>query len=319
MADYSTIKGFTIQSLTSDPSNLLLGQVWYNTTSNTLKGYGLQGTSAWASGGNMNEGRPGLAGAGTQTAAFACAGGPPGPYKANMETYDGTSWTEVGNLQTETDYNAASGSTTAGLSFQGTSYTTQTESWNGTSWSVAGGALNTGRQQGAGFGTQTASISATGNAPPNSPLVEKYDGTSWTEVGDVNTARSYVKGGGTATSGIIGPGNPPSGITETYDGTTWTEVNNVNTARFAYGMSKDGANTSALLFAGNVPTASTLVEQWDGTSWTEVADVSNGTQECAGAGTGGFALLFGGNSPAGYTDTVEEWAAAAATKTFTAS
>ena len=39
MAEYIKEKGFTIQSLASDPSPLLEGQVWYNTTSTVLKGY----------------------------------------------------------------------------------------------------------------------------------------------------------------------------------------------------------------------------------------------------------------------------------------
>jgi len=43
MATYITIKGIEIQSLASDPSNPVEGQVWYNTTSTTLKGY--NGTS----------------------------------------------------------------------------------------------------------------------------------------------------------------------------------------------------------------------------------------------------------------------------------
>jgi hypothetical protein len=39
MTIYITIKGVAIQSVASDPSNPTEGQVWYNTTSNTLKGY----------------------------------------------------------------------------------------------------------------------------------------------------------------------------------------------------------------------------------------------------------------------------------------
>jgi len=35
MAEYKGIKGFKVQSLGSDPS--IVGQVWYNTSSNTLK------------------------------------------------------------------------------------------------------------------------------------------------------------------------------------------------------------------------------------------------------------------------------------------
>ena len=43
MPSYITLKGITIQSLASDPSNLVEGDIWFNTTSGTLKGY--NGTS----------------------------------------------------------------------------------------------------------------------------------------------------------------------------------------------------------------------------------------------------------------------------------
>ena len=43
MATYITLKGTTVEVLASDPPNPVEGQVWYNTTSDTLKGY--NGTS----------------------------------------------------------------------------------------------------------------------------------------------------------------------------------------------------------------------------------------------------------------------------------
>jgi hypothetical protein len=38
MADYKNIKGFNIQYLDSDPPNPIEGQMWFNSTSQTLKG-----------------------------------------------------------------------------------------------------------------------------------------------------------------------------------------------------------------------------------------------------------------------------------------
>ena len=43
MATYITIKGATIQIIAGDPANPVEGQVWYNTTTGTVKGY--NGTS----------------------------------------------------------------------------------------------------------------------------------------------------------------------------------------------------------------------------------------------------------------------------------
>ena len=69
MADYKGIKGFTIQTIAGDPPAPIEGQVWYNTTSNVLKGYAPV-TGAWASGGTMVSPNYQMAGAGIQTAAL---------------------------------------------------------------------------------------------------------------------------------------------------------------------------------------------------------------------------------------------------------
>ena len=39
MATYKEISGFNIKSLASDPANPLEGEMWYNSTSGTLKVY----------------------------------------------------------------------------------------------------------------------------------------------------------------------------------------------------------------------------------------------------------------------------------------
>ena len=74
MATYTNIQGQNILIVSSDPANPTVGQMWYNTTSNTLKGSAEIG--AWATGGNLGTGRAYLAGAGTQTAGLAIGGSP---------------------------------------------------------------------------------------------------------------------------------------------------------------------------------------------------------------------------------------------------
>ena len=37
MSTYKNIQGFTIQSLAANPSPLIVGQIFYDTTTNTLK------------------------------------------------------------------------------------------------------------------------------------------------------------------------------------------------------------------------------------------------------------------------------------------
>jgi hypothetical protein len=76
MADYKNIKGFNIQYLDSDPPNPIEGQMWFNSTTQTLKGAEAATIvdATWASGGDLNTARSELAGTGTQTAALAIAG-----------------------------------------------------------------------------------------------------------------------------------------------------------------------------------------------------------------------------------------------------
>jgi len=39
MAAYKTLKGQSIRKVAQDPTNPLLGEIWYNTTLGLLKGY----------------------------------------------------------------------------------------------------------------------------------------------------------------------------------------------------------------------------------------------------------------------------------------
>ena len=95
MADYKGIKGFKVQSLASDPS-LPIGQVWYNTAGNVLK-YQALGDGTWASGGAIGTRRYAAMGSGISTAGLVF-GGCPNPGVAITESYNGTAWSEVADL-----------------------------------------------------------------------------------------------------------------------------------------------------------------------------------------------------------------------------
>jgi hypothetical protein len=74
MTLYKGIQGFSVQNLSADPTDPNEGQLWYNSTSNVWKVEEATAAGAWATGGNLNTARDGLAGAGTQTAALAFGG-----------------------------------------------------------------------------------------------------------------------------------------------------------------------------------------------------------------------------------------------------
>jgi len=320
MATYSTVKGFTIQSLSSDPPAPVEGQVWYNTASNVLKGYGAQGTGAWASAGALNTARQGAANFGIQTAAI-CAAGYTGSPSNLCESYNGTAWTEVNNT-TDSNYAFAGsfGTQTAGIKAGGGSASNVTESWDGTCWtSSANLATGVGDAE-AGSGTQTAGIVACGWITPNDQkIAQTYDGTSWAAANSCNTARSYVaRSGITQDTAIVTGGSvSPQQQTETYNGTSWTEVSDLNTGR--QNASGGGPSTSGLVFGGSPPYRA-LTENWNGTSWTEVADLATAVYR-SGAGSnspGTTNISFGGYTGA-YADATEEWTVPDAIKTFTAS
>ena len=159
MTTYKEIKGTQIEVLESDPSNPVEGQVWYNSTSNVLKGNIFQ-TAAWSTGGALNTARNSLAGAGTKDAGLAIAGAPD---RAITESYNGTNWTEVGDLNTGRQQLAGSGTQTSALAYMGENASnptmTASESWNGSSWTNTP-SLNTTRFVGQGTGADNTNALA---------------------------------------------------------------------------------------------------------------------------------------------------------------
>jgi hypothetical protein len=327
MADYKGIKGFTIQTIAGDPPAPILGQVWYNTTSNVLKGYATVAGS-WSSGGNLNTTRTGPVGAGSQTAALCISGNAGGPITAFTEQYNGSAWTEVGDLGTARYEATSAGTTTAGLLAGGNNNVTfgmgNVEEYNGTSWSEVNN-IGTARYKiNPSIGTQTAALAVGGIlSSTQQDLNESYDGTSWTELADLNSARGNGGAAGTSTAAILAGGLLPgqTNFTETWDGTSWTEVGNLNTVRNSCGSAFQAASTAALIFGGDNGGPArymAITEKWDGTSWTEVADLATACRTQAGAGTGSAALSAGGDNPP-VTAQTEEWTEGPTVVTFTSS
>ena len=310
MADYKGIKGFTIPTVSSDPSNPILGQIWYNSTTDTLKGVEV-GVGTWSSSNAMNTGRRFFAGLGTQATALAAGGS---PVLVNLtETYDGTSWTEDNDLNTNHgDGVSGFGTTSAGAAVGGKGSPASptgidsVEEWNGTGWTEAT-AYPSSVAGGASAGTQTSGIYIGGTKPAITNVTSEYDGTNWTSGGDLNTGRGYLAGFGTQVATVALAGYAPGNVSiqEQYNGTSWTEAGDLNTARRSLGGS--GSTTAGLGFGGYISAAQDLTESYDGTSWTEVADLGTARYRL-GAGTSSpntSSIGFGGG-PGGKTDT-EEW------------
>ena len=124
-------------------------------------------------------------------------------------------------------------------------------------------------------GTSTAAL-AFGGRSPSSAANEIYDGTSWTEIGDLNTARHSMSTSGTTTSALSigGENGGYTGIVEEWNGASWTEITDLNTTRGEGGGA--GANAeAAIIFGGAAPPGKFAnTESWNGSSWTEVGDLN---------------------------------------------
>ena len=332
MADYKGIKGFTIQTIAGDPPAPIVGQVWYNTTSNVLKGY-VSGTGAWAAANDMNLARAENAGAksGTVTAALAFGGDappsttPPG-YTAETEEYDGTSWSEVSNLTSVRAAMGSLGTQTAAMCISGNHPSPPnpnlSEIYNGTSWSEVA-ETQTRRTYVGGAGTITAGLAAGGSGTISN---ESWNGSSWSEEADLNTVRDGSGSAGTVnTAALVMGGSPPGGlvVTEQWNGTSWSEVGDLNSGRGGFAASF-GTSTSAIAAGGHTgptPSRSLLTEKWDGTSWTEVGALAVAMRLGAGGGTSSAGMRADGHPGAGgYSLTSSEWADPyVAVKTFTSS
>ena len=257
-----------------------------------------------------------LAGAGLQTAGIAFGGDTP-PSTAIAESYDGSSWTEVGDLNTARIRLGGAGLQTAALAFGGyvSANSALTEEFNFTAMAVTAGAwsssnsMNTGRSQGAGCGTQTAALAISGRRSGSSPdadiaNVESYDGSSWTEGPDVNSPAYNRGGAGPSTAAVVVGGNSDVGgaenidKTEEYDGSSWTQGGTLSRRSERLGVF--GIQTSCVACGGADyphPNFNDITEEYNGTAWTAYPSVTI-SADIAGmmaAGTETAGVIWGGN------------------------
>ena len=321
MSTFKEIRGQLIRKYTTDPTTPLEGQIWYNSTSGTLKGYGEGVMSTWASGGTYPTPVTNIQSAGTSTAGLAFGGVDtytPSPNTSSLtSSYNGTSWTALAapaNLDTAINWGCGCGTETSALCFSGNGPTPPaagsiaSQSWDGSTWTATNN-MNTYRMAPAGAGTQGAALCAGGYIPPASPAssnaAEEFDGTNWSTVNPINTTRGLVVGGGIQTAAVIyggydwgGPGARNN--TEEYDGTNWTSVNNLPAASEGFGGS--GTQTATIAWC---PTYAAL---YDGTNWTNTTSMTSargGTTKQIGSGNIGVAL--GGDAGPGLVDQTEEY------------
>ena len=332
MTTYKDIRGTHIKTVTTDPPAPLNGQMWYNSTTQVMKGFTSSPVGSWSTGSALNTARNALGGVGANTeAALAFGGGPPPAPSAIAitESWNGSSWTEVSDLNSKRALMGSAGTYTSAIAAGGDQYSGTSESWNGSSWSNITSSPNTGHtQRGAGSDSEDALFFG-GSPYASNTQTDYWNGSSWTEGGNLNTARQCAAGSGKTYTAALGMGgeNPSGklGIVESYNGSSWTEIADLNTARGDVAGS-DGTQTSTLFFGGAVPPGAggtgvlALTEAWNGSSWTETTDLNTARSALAGAGADNeSALAFGGGTPPNTGATEEFVSPTTSTVTFTAS
>ena len=349
MTTYQGAKGANILVVSSDPSNPLEGQIWYNTTSNTLKAYQYVAAS-WSTGPTLGTARNNMgAGSnnGTQTAYLISGGSPgaapPGPVYSPItnagEQYNGSSWTSAGTMPVSRRSNSGAGTQTAGMSIAGADTTNSASTdnllYNGSAWTT-GGSIPANRRDGGACGTQTATLYIGGFfAPPsvgppysNNNNTYVYNGTSWTSgntyptdiyfSGASGTSAAALSSGGTANP--FGPLMTSTANVNSWNGTSWTSTTALPTAQSR--VLGSGTQTAQIGF-GNASPSANFLYQWNGSSWTTGTGYSTVRGSAAGGGTSTIASLVTGGDPFSgprVTDATELYSGAANTiKTITAS
>ena len=319
MATYYGTYGQKVQYLASDPSDPQTGQVWYNSTSATLKVRAVSTTGTWATVGNMNSGRTSFAPQSVGTASSTLAAGG-FPYVATVETYNGTTWSPATSLNDARMTVAGVGAgVPAALIFAGYDPpgSSATEAFNGSAWTSLNTLGNALTARGGVGQVSTAALALGGyraSGPPptrEQNVVESWNGTSWTSNPVMNTTREGCAGIGTQTAaigagGYFYPGGGYFTATESWNGSTWTNVNSLNTA----GAQRGGAGTQTLaLIYGGEPVLS-ATELWNGTTFTSNPTGLNTARQGAGSTQSGSqtsALAYGGSGPGAGTNATEKW------------
>lgn len=343
MATYRSIVGLKIKKRSSDPSNPVLGEMWYNTTSGTLKVRAF-GSASWSSGATAPGPYMTFAGCGTQSAYIKTMGNDgspaPNPLSNASQEYDGSSWTGAPNSPYEARDPGQAGIQTAAVFFGGQKSpgaSSTAVSYNGSSFSGIP-SMNHNRRSVNGTGSSTAAITVGGAGPPGgSPEavmtnVESYNGSSWSNETAVPYAVASGGSGGVESAALMvggvspGPEGPEAGVFTTleYDGSSWTAGGNANTARNRSAVGLAGTQTAMLVYGGGPNKQQ--VESYDGSSFTSDSTLASGNSGRGSHNATGYstsAIYVGSPNPPGSApgaNTVEEYsAAAAATTTVTVS
>lgn len=287
--------------------------------------------STWTAVTSIPTAARGMMRAGTQTAALFGGGFQPSATGVCFE-YDGTNWTGGGTMNTARGFAGCSGAQTDAVFFGGGSVA-NTEEYNGTAWSEQTD-LPSARAA-VGFANDTTSSSAMSAggvtpAPARITTCDTYDGSSWSSIPALSTAREQAASGAGTSEGTYVAGGTTSGpainTTEEYN----RSVNVITAGAFASSpalsysvdanLASAGSLTSAVAAGGyNAPAGPGTVSYiakaatWNGTAWSNITDMpERRTNNNAVGATAPAFYVFGGQNMPGpstnsYLTTTHTW------------
>ncbi len=268
--------------------------------SGSYKMFKSSGSLFWSDSPSLNQARMEFGSAGDEDNALVF-GGLGGNLPSSTFTYqsteewNGSSWSTEDYLSSNRAGNAGFGTSNAAISNGGAqaayNYSNQiilatghtnSEGYNGTSWSTAASTNNTARWFRCGTGTQNAGTVIGGQVGGNScDEVEWYDGISWSSRPDLNCGISLnVLVGNQGEEFTFGGGYLAkygdqsifyNGYTNqaSIGGISWENKNNLNTQRL--GLAGAGTQNAAIAVGGGSNTFSfKCTEEWDGLTWSNV-------------------------------------------------
>ena len=139
-----------------------------------------------------------------------------------------------------------------------------------------------------------------GEAGGYTDIVELFNGSTWSETHDLNTARGHKPAScGTSTAALFfaggeAPGATHSDQTESFNGSAWSELADLNTAGF---MTCGGGSQSSAFIAGGTNRPA-KAETWDGSAWAEITDINTGRGVLMGTAYSNTSAMIVGGDPA---------------------
>ena len=210
-----------------------------------------------------------MAGCGTQTAALTAGGG--SGYVTDVKKFNGTTWSANPNgIPYGAEASSLLGIQTAAIWFggggaPGPGYPAECASFNGTSFSSTPSLNNDKRYGSMATGTQTAGLAAVGGSPQTANT-EKWNGSTWTNSGNLPFVNYNVSGNGVGTQGAamlwLGSKPGPNTTTQYFNGSTWSDQS-ASLTYSATAVAASGGTQSACFSAGGGPAIATT-NNWSG-------------------------------------------------------